>query len=55
LIFLSYGLHHVWLFLWASHDGHLWSLVVVRSLLNLVVSGALATAIAWFIPKSANG
>jgi hypothetical protein len=55
LIFLSFGLHHVWLFVWASHDGHLWSLVLMRSVLNLAVSGALATAIAWFIPKSSNG
>jgi hypothetical protein len=29
--------------------------VLLRSALNLLVSGALATAIAWFIPKSSNG
>ncbi|MDP4932519.1 MAG: hypothetical protein NWQ85_04140 [Schleiferiaceae bacterium] len=55
LLLLTFGLHHVWLFLWASHDGHVWSLVLLRSLINIVVSGSLATAIGWFYPKSSQG
>lgn len=52
LVLLAYGAHHVWLYTWASHGIHIVSLVVFRSLLNVVVSASLATAISWFIPKS---
>ena len=55
LVLLTMGIHHLWLFVWASHGTHILSLVLGRSVLNLLVSAALSTAVAWFIPKSQVG
>jgi len=55
LVLLTLGIHHLWLFLWASHGTHILSLIVGRSVLNLLVSAALLTAVAWFVPKSQVG
>lgn len=55
LVLLTLGIHHIWLFLWASHGTHIFSLVLGRSVLNVVVSAALSTSVAWFIPKSQAG
>lgn len=52
LALLTWSVHHLWLFIWASHGGHILSLVIGRSVLNVVVSASLATALAWFVPKS---
>ena len=52
LVMIAYTVHHTWLFVWASHGSHILWLVFGRALLNTVVSGALATSVAWFIPKS---
>lgn len=54
LLLLFVGLHHFWLFAWSNHDGQIIRLVLGRSALNILVSGSLTTAAAWFIPKSAN-
>jgi len=54
-VLLTMGIHHLWLFVWASHGTHILSLVLGRSVLNLLVSAALSTAVAWFIPKSQVG
>ena len=55
LVLLTMGIHHLWLFVWASHGTHILSLVLGRSVLNLLVSAALSTVVAWFIPKSQVG
>lgn len=55
LALLTFTLHHFWLFAWASHGIHILALVFLRTVLNVAVSATLATAVAWFIPKSQNG
>ena len=49
---ISYTFHHTFFFFFSIHLIHILCFVFGRALLNTVVSGALATAVAWFIPKS---
>ena len=55
LILITMGIHHLWIFAWASHGTHIVGLVFGRGILNIAVSASIATAVAWFIPKSQVG